>query len=254
MRAPPPRLSANRFDADLQRARFAIVRLDRGPTPTLMRGLTEYFDAAYPGLFTYGGLPRGTLAPTWFAQHFQSPLGPLRGAIGDGYYLFDSGYVVGHHGGQGGAVGHGDERRNAAGRERVRELAFGFNRVSDDDLSDLHRLVAYFEDIVARKLGGDGFSDSSWTAPPPPPPYSAPPPRAEPRPPPPPPAEDDPYVVLGVPRTATDEEVRAAWRDQMKMNHPDRVSHMSPALQKFALAQTIAIQVAYDAIQKARAK
>jgi DnaJ like chaperone protein len=36
--------------------------------------------------------------------------------------------------------------------------------------------------------------------------------------------EADPYVILGVPRNATDDAVRAAWKALMRQNHPDSLA------------------------------
>jgi DnaJ-domain-containing protein 1 len=209
MRDVRPRLSPARFDADITRTRFALVKVDRGPSTTLARGLADAFEAAYPGLFTYGAMPRTAIANlSWWTEHFRTALGPLRTGVGDGTYLFDSRLVVGVH----------------AGRDE-----------------ELRPMIAYFRDVVDRRLRGDA---------PPPPRESEPPPRSPP--PAPEPVGEDPYTVLGVPRSASDDEVKAAWREAMKLNHPDRVAHMSAALQKFAHAQTIAIQLAYDAITSER--
>ena len=40
-----------------------------------------------------------------------------------------------------------------------------------------------------------------------------------------------------------------AYRDQVKLNHPDKVAHLSPALQKFAEQQTVALTQAYQRIK-----
>ena len=36
----------------------------------------------------------------------------------------------------------------------------------------------------------------------------------------------DPYAVLRIQRTATDDEVRAAWMNRMKASHPDRLASL----------------------------
>lgn len=62
------------------------------------------------------------------------------------------------------------------------------------------------------------------------------------------PADDnqDCFAVLGVPTSATVEEIRQAYKELIKQNHPDRVHYMSPALRKFAETQTKMINVAYQ--------
>lgn len=56
----------------------------------------------------------------------------------------------------------------------------------------------------------------------------------------------DPYAVLGVRRGATPEEVRDAYRAQMKLYHPDRVADLGSELQAVAHRKSIEIQRAYD--------
>jgi hypothetical protein len=75
-------------------------------------------DTAIGGLFAFGGLSRLTVSnPGWWNDHFRTSLGPLRGGVVDGYYLFDSGFVIGQHTGQRGAVGAGDAYLLHADRE-----------------------------------------------------------------------------------------------------------------------------------------
>ena len=69
---------------------------------------------------------------------------------------------------------------------------------------------------------------------------------------PPKPAQPDPYTVLGVSPDCSDDELRTAYKQALKMNHPDRVAHLSPALQAFALAQTQAIRDAWDVLKARR--
>jgi hypothetical protein len=53
------------------------------------------------------------------------------------------------------------------------------------------------------------------------------------------------FTVLGVPRSATTDEVRQAYKGLIKQNHPDRVHDMSPAIRKFAEMETKRINAAY---------
>jgi hypothetical protein len=68
------------------------------------------------------------------------------------------------------------------------------------------------------------------------------------------PAKPDPYVVLGLPPTASDQEVRTAYREQQRLNHPDFVASMSPEVQKVAHQRTQAINEAYSTIMERRRK
>ena len=38
----------------------------------------------------------------------------------------------------------------------------------------------------------------------------------------------------------------------MKLNHPDKVAHMSQAIQDFAQSRVVAIKAAYDSIKRMR--
>ncbi|MEW6272840.1 MAG: J domain-containing protein [Thermodesulfobacteriota bacterium] len=55
----------------------------------------------------------------------------------------------------------------------------------------------------------------------------------------------DPWEVLGVPRGATRDEVARAYRDQMKLYHPDRVAGLGAELQELAHRKAVEIQRAY---------
>jgi preprotein translocase subunit Sec63 len=54
----------------------------------------------------------------------------------------------------------------------------------------------------------------------------------------------DPYAVLGVPRTATEEEIRAAYRELVARYHPDR--HQGNPLEELAAAKLAEINRAYE--------
>jgi DnaJ-domain-containing protein 1 len=64
----------------------------------------------------------------------------------------------------------------------------------------------------------------------------------------------DPYALLGVPPTAPDDEVKTAYREQQRLNHPDLVARMSPEIQKVAHERTQAINEAYRVITEFRRK
>jgi hypothetical protein len=59
---------------------------------------------------------------------------------------------------------------------------------------------------------------------------------------------DDCYRLLEVDPSATEEEVKAAYRDLTKVWHPDRFAH-DPELQRKAQEKLKAINEAYDAIR-----
>ena len=63
----------------------------------------------------------------------------------------------------------------------------------------------------------------------------------------------DPYKILGIPPTSNIEETKAAYKEKLKENHPDKVSHMSKDIQKLAEQKTQEIINAYKLIEKAAA-
>jgi DnaJ like chaperone protein len=69
------------------------------------------------------------------------------------------------------------------------------------------------------------------------------------------PDADDPYVVLGIPHTAGFDEVRAAYRQLMRDNHPDTVAGTRSAPREFepvAHEKAAAITTAYARIRAER--
>jgi DnaJ like chaperone protein len=65
---------------------------------------------------------------------------------------------------------------------------------------------------------------------------------------------DDPYVILGVLPDASDEVVRAAWRQQVSASHPDRARArgLPGEFIEVAEAKTASINAAFDAVMKER--
>jgi hypothetical protein len=57
--------------------------------------------------------------------------------------------------------------------------------------------------------------------------------------------EGDWSVVLGVSPAATLEEVKRAYKNLIKKNHPDRVNDMSPSFVRLAEAETKKLNLAY---------
>ena len=60
------------------------------------------------------------------------------------------------------------------------------------------------------------------------------------------------YAVLEVSPSATDDEVKSAYRRMAMKNHPDKVSTLGPEVQKAAQEKFQKIQEAYETIKKQR--
>lgn len=60
------------------------------------------------------------------------------------------------------------------------------------------------------------------------------------------------YTVLGVSPSATDDEVRTAYRRMAMKNHPDKVATLGPDVQKAAAEKFRQIQEAYESIKLER--
>lgn len=63
---------------------------------------------------------------------------------------------------------------------------------------------------------------------------------------------DDAYKILNIPKTATDSEVKKAYREMVKKYHPDKVITNDPALKKGAEEKFRKVQEAYEKIAKER--
>ncbi len=60
------------------------------------------------------------------------------------------------------------------------------------------------------------------------------------------------YDVLEIASTATDDEVKKAYRDMAKKHHPDKVAHLGDDIRKSATEKFQKISAAYDEIKKQR--
>jgi DnaJ like chaperone protein len=63
---------------------------------------------------------------------------------------------------------------------------------------------------------------------------------------------DDAYKILEVDKSATDSEVKKAYRTMAKKYHPDKLQHMDEVYRKGAQEKFNKVQEAYEQIQKER--
>jgi DnaJ like chaperone protein len=63
---------------------------------------------------------------------------------------------------------------------------------------------------------------------------------------------DNSYKILEIDKSATDEEIKKAYRTMAKKYHPDRVNTENEAIKKGAEEKFKEVQKAYETIQKER--
>lgn len=63
---------------------------------------------------------------------------------------------------------------------------------------------------------------------------------------------DNAYKILEISKSATDDEVKKAYRKMAKKYHPDRIMHLGPEHQKGAEEKFRQVQMAYEKLQKER--
>jgi DnaJ like chaperone protein len=64
--------------------------------------------------------------------------------------------------------------------------------------------------------------------------------------------DESAYTVLEISPSATDDEVKAAFRRMAMKYHPDRVASLGPDVQKSATEKFRQVQEAYETIKKQR--
>ena len=66
-------------------------------------------------------------------------------------------------------------------------------------------------------------------------------------------SSDNAYKILEIDKTATDDEIKKAYRNMAKKYHPDKVIHLGKEHQKGAEEKFRQVQEAYEQLQKERA-
>ena len=60
------------------------------------------------------------------------------------------------------------------------------------------------------------------------------------------------YKILEIEKSATDKEIKTAYRKMVKKHHPDKVKHLGDAHLKGAEEKFLKIQEAYETIKQKR--
>ncbi|MBN2638988.1 MAG: TerB family tellurite resistance protein [Bacteroidales bacterium] len=63
---------------------------------------------------------------------------------------------------------------------------------------------------------------------------------------------DSAYTILGIKHDATEEEIKAAYREMAKKYHPDKVAHLGDDVKKAAEEKFQSVNEAYEAIKRER--
>ena len=159
---------------------------------------------------------------------------------GDGYYLFVEGSCVAFHDG-GGASSSETSVDNSLTLGAVlvaivqKSTAPIVSTLEVINRGKAQRIISHFEPIVQKMLPRLGYEDSCQQ------PSSTSKTKKR-----------KPHEVLGVEANATVSDIKTAYHARMGKNHPDKVAHMSEAIQKAAEAETLDIQEAYQQLQKDR--
>lgn len=241
------RISQHSFSAFISSAEFALVKVGSVLDLHFPDVVAKYFDGEYPGRFAYGTLDQSeVLWAFWWKKHFGSLHGVLRDdSATPGLYLFHLSKVAAFHPAQ---VEPPAIDEGAVVRTAVRifaDLYLGTKlttRALDDHIADSMRPAIQFLDGVVQKLirsqgaGPETRARSQHRDPVQP--------AVE--------AEKDPYEVIGVPRSATNDEVKRAFREKIARNHPDKVQHMSREFQDLADKRMKSITAAFEKIKQLR--
>ncbi len=60
------------------------------------------------------------------------------------------------------------------------------------------------------------------------------------------------FEILGISRSASNDEIKSAYKTQIKQYHPDKVSSLAPEFQELAKQKTQELNQAYELLKKER--
>jgi hypothetical protein len=224
----PQNLTLHNFDTFVSTGGFALVHVQQGSADSdVLQAIAQYFDQVYPGQLVYGTIAWGSvnLASWWKARFAHGREIRTMLDVDSGFYLFHGGQLICHHSG---ATSSGA----GAAFVGVLGLAIANQDLAQRGYNEMQRTKV---DAVIGAIEPH-VKDSPRARSAKPAPTSV----------------DDPYAVLGIQSSASNDEVRKAYRARLASNHPDRVAHLSPEIQQVAEEQSRRITAAYELIAKAR--
>jgi hypothetical protein len=211
----------SRFSLWVRQRPFQILFLGQS-VATVRRSqvAVAHLELDWPNQIGAGWMARDSVpSDEWWSRHWVGELGPVRPLPpASGVWLFFLGQVAGHH------PCHAPSTDETAWRQVRQYLA---ERIR------LKSAVGADGTEWTRSTSSGASSRSSEL------------PRASSR-------SAEPYEVLEVSPDAPDDEVKSAYRTALKLNHPDRVAHLSRQIQAFAHERTQLIVAAWQAIKAER--
>lgn len=218
-------LTTDNFDQLANSAEFFLVEVGgSGHKDKIIRALASHFSTEYPKKFTFGKLaPKKVTVNAWWAKRFPTALFRTP----SGFYLFHRGKQTWRHSGRV-PVDDDDTLRMAIDlvgifvKPTVDDAPDAFTRKRINAIAD--SLEGHLKGLEAPKPAIGASANKST----------------------------DPYAVLGLTPSASNEEIRQAYKTKMANNHPDKVAHLDAAFKTLAETQVRDIQSAYETIKKER--
>ena len=219
------------FESLVTSREFLILRLE-SVYPQIDPRLIDYLEGSYPGKASYGTLePSSIPISIWWENRFSSCLGKLKypSEVQAGYYVFHRGKINSWHSGQPPAAVLQTTDRSG--------LGIFLNCLEILDANSDDKRIDTVSRFLDKAMRSGSIEQKATTA-------SSPQTTGH--------AESDPFKFLAVAHSATNADIKKAYRARMAESHPDKVAHLSARLREAAAQETIAIQLAFDTIRKKR--
>lgn len=224
-KVPVRRLVQSTFDQFKNGSPLAIVRVFRGKGSRFLQPIAEHFVAEYPGLACAELDIALIVYPDWAERH----IGPMRLSLSwpIGYHLFANGEHIAYHSGE--RADEGEQLWSELGVQLVPALLFNSNagiKVIEDkkQREQATAVVIAFERVLAERASKSSSS----------------------------PEARDPWAILGVDPSASDQELVEAHRGLVSQYHPDIVARAGPEIRELANTKLTQINCAWDEIKQLR--